>query len=74
MLLVIFGVFLAAGRFDLHSGGRTGNLRSAVITRRDSPMIYWGVESSILVMGLMVLSHGIARSRKGTGSGSRPAD
>lgn len=65
-MLAIFGVFLAVGRFDLHSGGRNGNLRSSVITRRDSPMIYWGVESTILVVGLILLTQGIYRARNET--------
>ena len=66
VVLVIFGVFLAAGRFELWSGARPGGRRMTVITRQENPGVYWGIESSVLAVAVSLLAMGAYRARKGS--------
>lgn len=66
-LLIIFGVFLVTGKFEIRSGAKVGGgRRTAYISRQDNPLIYWGTESSILVVAVSLLSIGVCRAREGT--------
>jgi hypothetical protein len=65
-LFVIFLVFLATGRFEMRSGAIHGGRTNRLISRQDSPVIYWGTESSILVVAVALLAMGVYRARDGT--------
>jgi hypothetical protein len=65
-LLVIFCAFLATGKFEMRSGSIHGGRTSRVISRQDSPMIYWGTESSILALALLLCVMGVYRAREDT--------
>jgi hypothetical protein len=60
---VIFLIFLATGRFEMRSGAIHGGRTNRVISRRDSPLIYWGTESSILVVAVALWAMGVYRAR-----------
>jgi hypothetical protein len=62
-LLVIFFVFLAAGRFELRSGAIHGGRTNRIISRQDSPLTYWGTESSILAAAVLLFALGVYRAR-----------
>jgi hypothetical protein len=62
---VIFCIFLTTGKFEMRSGsihGRHQILR--VISREDNPLIYWGTESVILVVAVLLVASGVYRARK----------
>lgn len=63
-LLVVFGIFLVAGRFEIQSGGRFVGRRTVFVLRHDSPLIYWGTESAILFLGMFLFASGVYRARK----------
>ena len=62
-LLVIFCVFLASGRFEMRFGATHGGRMNRVISRQDSPLIYWGTEFSILAAAVLLCAMGVFRSR-----------
>jgi len=64
--LVIFCVFLASGRFEMRFGATHGGRMNRVISRQDSPLIYWGTESSILFLAVVLCGLGAYRAREGT--------
>jgi hypothetical protein len=63
-LFVVFGVFLVAGKFEIRSGARLVGRRTTLILRHDSPLIYWGTESAILVVAVSLFASGVYRARK----------
>jgi hypothetical protein len=64
-VFVIFCIFLMTGRFEMRSGSRHGGGRvNRVISRQDSPLIYWGTESAILVVAVSLFASGVYRARK----------
>jgi hypothetical protein len=66
-VFVIFCIFLATGRFEMRSSSRHGgNRESRVISRQDSPLIYWGTESTILVVAVTLFALGVYPARKGS--------
>jgi hypothetical protein len=67
-LLVVFGVFLLAGKFEMRSGARLGGRRTTIILRQDSPLIYWGTESVILVVAVALFASGVYRAGKDSDS------
>jgi hypothetical protein len=64
-LLVIFIIFLATGRFEMRSGAIHGGRTNRVISRQDSPLTYWGTESSILAAAAALLAMGAYHARHG---------
>jgi hypothetical protein len=62
-LLIIFCVFFASGRFEMRSGAMHGGRTNRVFSRKDSPLIYWGTEFSILAAAVLLCAMGVFRSR-----------
>jgi hypothetical protein len=64
-VFVIFCIFLGTGRFEVRSGAKVGGgRRTTVISRQDSPLIYWGTQSSILFVAVSLVAAGAYRARK----------
>lgn len=68
-VFLVFCIFLKMGRFELRSGARIGGFRrTSLISRQDSPLIYWGTQSSILLIALSLVGAGLYRARKESGA------
>ena len=59
LFFIIAAILPTKDRFVMNSGGQ-----ERVITRKDNPKIYWGVESGILVVAVSLSAYAIFRSRK----------
>lgn len=67
IIFVIFCIFLKTGRFEMRSGSIHSGQKKRVITRQDSPLIYWGTEFAILVVAVSLVGLGVYRARKESG-------
>jgi hypothetical protein len=65
--LAVFRVFLAKGKFEMRSGAMHGGRTNRVISREESPLIYWGTESLILGAAILLCAMGAYRPRSQTG-------
>jgi hypothetical protein len=68
-LFLIFSVFLATGGFEMRSGAIRGGRTSRLISRENSPLVYWLTESSILIAAVSLSAVGVYRARAKTNSG-----
>jgi hypothetical protein len=62
-LMIMFCIFLWTGRFEMRSGALHGGRTNRAISRQDSPLTYWGTESSILAAGALLCAMGAYRAR-----------
>jgi hypothetical protein len=68
-VFLIFCIFLKTGHFEVRSGARVGGFRrTTVISRQDHPLVYWGTQSSILILAVSLVALGVYRARKDTDS------
>lgn len=68
-VFVIFFIFLTAGKFEMWNRSAHGRENVKIISRHDDPLIFWGIESAILVLAVSLVAAGVYRARKDSGSG-----